>query len=177
MRSLNPEQVLEPTCESGLALTAVYLHPCSLTLINSNPEQVLELHEILPVRLNEISVVQIIDRAMRRTYKEDGKRVDLIRQQRFDVEELTEIVILNHEPRKEFLCELVIGPSPEDIPVAKLVSLSVLQIEMIEPRLYNEPVKGFDRPVYTEFHHVSRERNSFVSRDRPSSENPKTAPD
>ena len=59
-----------------------------------NPEQVLELHEILPVRLNEISVVQIIDRAVRRTYKEDGKRVDLIRQQRFNVESLTEIVVL-----------------------------------------------------------------------------------
>ncbi len=54
-----------------------------------NSEQVLELHEILPVRLNEISVAQIIDRAVRRTYKEDGKRVDLIRQQRFNVELLT----------------------------------------------------------------------------------------
>ena len=114
---------------------------------------------------------------MRRTYKENGKRVDLVRQQRFDVEPLTEIIVLNHKPQKELLCELVFGSSAEDIPFAKLVSFSVLQLEMIESRFYNKPVQRFDRPVYPELHHVSRERNRFISCYSPSHENPKTAPD
>ncbi len=105
-----------------------------------HPEQILKLHEELPVDLFEAASLLEIFVIVAGTDIEKRKRVYPIGQEGFKAVLVVEIIILHNNPQKQLAGELKIDPCPQDITVEyNLVIIGVFKLGILKAGPDNEP--------------------------------------
>lgn len=99
----------------------------------------MKLHEKLPRGLRQIVAVGIkIEILVRGADVENRKGIQLVAQQRLDIEAAAEIVVLGDQAQKQLAGELIIEARPQNIAVKNLTAVGVMQFGIRVLRLDDE---------------------------------------
>src|SRR5574341_471793 len=127
----------------------------------SNTDPILELHKKLPRGLRQIVGVRIqIEILVGRADIKNRKRIQLVAQQRLNVEAAVEIVILRDQAQEQFARELVIDARAQDITAEDLSAIGIIQLRIRILRLDDEPLHRLDRRPHLKI--VSSAQNRIV---------------